>query len=191
MAPVSILKTARRSVSFDPNGVTACRYFDLISDEMYARGRRMKVTKQFKDVFGLFPTIRSKIREASKEEAVPFENPPEPETIPPSETIPPCEDPSNSLERQYAIPFEMLYDQTVITTNQPILILPASDFDPHSIKRCELVLKDICEMNYNDIASLMSLKEETMDAPRPKKSMPENLEDRVNWRRLQNLVHLS
>jgi len=185
MAPVSILKTSRGSVSFDPNGVTACRYFDLISDEMYARGRRMKVTQHFENVFGLLPTTRSKIREASKEEAVPFENPPEPETIPP------CEDPSNSLERQYAIPFEILYDQTVITTNQPILILPASDFDPHSIKICELVLKDICEMNYNDIASLMSLKEETMDAPRPKKSMPENLEDRVNWRRLQNLVHLS
>ena len=189
MATVSILKTstgkASQSISFDPNGVTACRYFDLISDEMYARGRRMKITRHFKDVFGLLPTIKSKIREASKEEAVPFEIPPEPETIIP------CEDPSNSLERQNANAFEMLYDPNVITANQPMIILPASDFDPHSIKRCELVLKDICEMNYTDIAALMSLEDESMNAPRPQKSMPQNLEDRVAWRRLQNIVHLS
>jgi len=145
----------------------------------------MKITKHFANVFGLLPTTSSKIREASKEVAVPFNIPPEPETIPP------CEDPSNNLARQNANPFEMLYDPTIITANQPMIILPASDFDPHSIKICDLVLKDICEMNYNDIAALMSLNEEPMNAPRPQKCMPENLEDRVAWRRLQNLVHLS
>ena len=186
MSPVSILKkSAGRSISFDPNGVTSCRYFDLISDEMYARGRRMKVTRHFKNVFGLLPTTRSKVREACKEEAVPFENPPEPETSPP------CEDPANNLERQNADPFDMLYDPTIITANQPILILPASDFDPHSIKICALVLKDICEINYNDIRALMSLKEEPMNLPRPQKCIPDNLEDCVAWRKLQNLVHLS
>jgi hypothetical protein len=161
MAPVSIQKTstgsASPSISFDTNGITACCYFDLISDEMYARGRRMKVTKHFANVFGLLPTTTSKIREASKGEAVPFNIPPEPESIPP------CEDPVNFLARQNANPFDMLYDPTIITANQPMIILPASDFDPHSIQICDLVLKCI----------------------------PENLEDRVAWRRLQNLVHLS
>ena len=184
MAPASILKTLPQSpvktVAFVKDGVTSCRYFDLISDEMYARGRRMAVTRKFESVFGLIPTTKSKIREASKEEAVPFDVPPEPETIPP------CEDPSNNLERQNAIPYGQ-----IVYTNQPMIILPASDFDPHSIKICNLVLKGICEMNYNDIASLMSLEEETMYAPRPQKCIPENLEDRVAWRRLQNLVHLS
>ena len=185
MAPVSILKnpTQKRSVSFDENGVTSCRYFDLISDEMYARGRRMKVTRHFSSVFGLMPTIKSKIREASKEAAVPFDPPPEPETIPP------CEDPGNKLERQNANPYSMLYDNTL--TNQLMMILPSSDFDPHSLRICELVLKEICEMNYNDITALMSLKEESMNAPRARKCIPENLEDRVAWRRMQNLVHLS
>ena len=187
MAPVSILKTPaqKRSVSFDENGVTSCRYFDLTSDEIYARGRRMKITKHFRDVFGLLPTTTSKIREASKEEAVPFDPPPEPETIIP------CENPGNKLERQNANPFDTLYDHTVITANQPIMILPAYNFEIDTIRICELVLKDICEMNYNDIVALMSLKEEPADAQRSQNHIPKNLEDRVVWRRMRNIVHLS
>ena len=188
MASVSILKTpnqicplAPRKVMFGNDGVTSCRYFDLISDEMYARGRRIKVTRHFKSVFGLLPTTKSKVREASKEDAVPFDVPPEPEYIPP------CEEPSNKLERQNAIPYEKM-----ISVNQSMIILPASDFDPHSIRICELVLKGICEINYNDIAALMSLREGTIvNDPRSQKRIPENLEDLPQWRRLQNLVHLS
>lgn len=190
----SILKASNqppsiRSISFHPKGISSVRYFDLTIDEIYSRGRRMAVTKHFKDAFGLIK-LKSKINDADAD-ARPFIIPPQPdielEHLSSAEERQrrrpvingPASDPSNILERQpNFIPHQI--------TEIPSIM---NDFDSHSLRMCKSVLRGITVVELSDIFSLMSLKEESICIPH--NNLLPSLEDRVQWRKEQNLIHLS